>query len=318
MSRSYEKINYSIRPSKSIERKMFCEAFRKLSEFGDITKYRYVGFGSTYFSDFTLMHKALGLKNMISIEEEISDAERFEFNVPFSCITMKYGNSNDELPALPWDVRTILWLDYDRSINTSVLTDIKHFFTSAIPGSIILITLNASIYGVETGREVEEEKRLALLEDIIGKTKIPLGITGKDLHGWKTSKVFRRIMINEIEEIINARNGSQSPDNKLSFKQLFYFQYKDGAKMLTLGGIFIDEGQEETFKRCAFDKLEFFRDGDTPYEIKVPNLTLREIKYLEKFLPNSLDKSKPFLPEADKKKYSRVYRYFPLFAETEL
>jgi hypothetical protein len=63
MAGSYEKINYSLRPAKSIERKMLCDAFRRLSAFGKVENYQYIGFGSTYFSDFSLFHKALGISN---------------------------------------------------------------------------------------------------------------------------------------------------------------------------------------------------------------------------------------------------------------
>ena len=58
---SYEQINYSLRPAKQIERKMLIEAFRNLTEFGDIGSYRYIGFGSIYFSDFNQVHKSLGI-----------------------------------------------------------------------------------------------------------------------------------------------------------------------------------------------------------------------------------------------------------------
>ena len=47
---------------------MLAEAFRKLSEFGKLDSYRYVGFGSLYF-DFALFPvKCLVFKKMISIE----------------------------------------------------------------------------------------------------------------------------------------------------------------------------------------------------------------------------------------------------------
>ena len=55
MPKSYESVNYVLRPAKNIERKMFCEAFRRLAEFGRVDSYRYVGFGSTFFSDFSLV-----------------------------------------------------------------------------------------------------------------------------------------------------------------------------------------------------------------------------------------------------------------------
>src|SRR5688572_20955159 len=98
MAGSYERINYGLRPAKSIERKMLCEAFRRLSEFGSVESYVYIGFGSTYFSDFNLFHKQLGIRNMISLEKDKNNKARFEFNRPFKCITIEYGHSNEILP----------------------------------------------------------------------------------------------------------------------------------------------------------------------------------------------------------------------------
>src|SRR4051812_32120603 len=114
MSRSYERINYALRPAKSVERKMMVEAFRRLSEFRLVDTYRYIGFGSTYFADFQLIHKSLNIQAMKSIERDVENRARFEFNKPFRCIEMEFGESNLVLPTLPWaDIPTIAWLDYD-------------------------------------------------------------------------------------------------------------------------------------------------------------------------------------------------------------
>ena len=77
---SYEQVNYTIRPAKCVERKMMCEAFSRLSVFGSLKTYRYIGFGSTYFTDFTLFHRALDMNNMVSIEKDEEKAARFDFN----------------------------------------------------------------------------------------------------------------------------------------------------------------------------------------------------------------------------------------------
>ncbi len=72
MSESYMQINYSLRPAKSVERKMLCEAIKRLAVFDKIESYKYVGFGSAYFSDFSLIHRSLGIEDMLSIEKDIN------------------------------------------------------------------------------------------------------------------------------------------------------------------------------------------------------------------------------------------------------
>jgi hypothetical protein len=113
MSSSYKKINYALRPAKQVERKMMCEAFRRLAEFGAMESYRYIGFGSPYFTDFQIIHKQLNVQEMVSIEINEGDRDRFLFNRPFRCIELRFGHSNTVLPQLPWHARSIVWLDYD-------------------------------------------------------------------------------------------------------------------------------------------------------------------------------------------------------------
>ena len=52
---NFEIINYELRAAKSVERKMLCEAFSRLSLLESIKNYGYIGFGSAYFTDFSLL-----------------------------------------------------------------------------------------------------------------------------------------------------------------------------------------------------------------------------------------------------------------------
>lgn len=325
MSSTYERVNYRLRPAKHIERKMLVEAFRNLSEFGMLSSYRYIGFGSIYFSDFSLIHKALGITNMISIEKDANVSERFLFNRPFNCIDIQFGYSTGILEKLSWDQRTILWLDYDGTLKPEVFTDIQFFITRAPAGSVIVITVNAKPPSLNSGLSPDEiipalAKTVDDLKKRLGENKVPPDITGRDLRKWGTAKVYRRIITNQIEEAVSIRNGTRVVGNKLLYKQLFNFHYADGTKMLTVGGIIYDEGQQGTLEKCMFDRLEFVRSDDSLSKIDVPKLTYRELSHLDKQLPieDLSTLHAPGIPEEDCEKYSRVYRFFPTFAETEL
>ncbi|TYQ28169.1 O-methyltransferase [Pseudanabaena sp. UWO310] len=318
MTRSYQKINYSIRPAKNIERKMICDALRKLTEFRLLETYRYIGFGSLYFSDFMLFHKALNIKVMVSIENEENPdrKKRFLLNRPFGCIDMQFGHSNEILPRLDWNDNTITWLDYDGSLNESVLEDIKTICKKVTSGSILLISVNAHP-GVE--KEENGEDRLDRLKKAVGEEKVPIDVFNNHLPGWGTAAVLRRIIDNEIKEALANRNGVLREGSKIQYKQLFNFHYKDGANMLTVGGIFFDQGTQHKVSGCGFDSLPFVKIGDQPFKIEVPSLTYRELRMLDNHLPleNELPKLDG-IPESDIKTYSEVYRYFPNFAEAEL
>src|SRR5437762_3665630 len=143
MSPSYRDINFSLRPAKNVERKMLCEAFSRLACFASFADYRYVGLGSTYFSDFLLVHRRLGINDMVSIERDTANRQRFLFNRPFACIEMRFGQSTDVLPRLAWRRRTIAWLDYDGVLEDDVLADAQHLASNMISGSVLVMTLNA-------------------------------------------------------------------------------------------------------------------------------------------------------------------------------
>ena len=143
MASSFEKINYNLRPNKSIERKMMCEALSRLSFIEHLNKYRYIGLGSPYFADFILVHKNLGITDLISIEKEESKKNRFEFNIPYSGIKMHYGLSTTIIPNLELDKKkNIIWLDYDDKISDFMFSDIDSFFLNSKTGSFFIMSVN--------------------------------------------------------------------------------------------------------------------------------------------------------------------------------
>ena len=318
---SYEKINYALRPAKSIERKMMVEALRKLAPFGNVSSYRYIGFGSTYFSDFVLVHRALGISNMVSIEMDVENRDRFTFNRPYRCVTIEFGGSNEVLPTLPWTVRTIAWLDYDGPLDASVLADVRFFVANAVAGSVLIVSVNSESDRPPGGAGANvADYRMTKLKERVGETKVPDDVQGKQLPKWGTAGVYRRIITNEIQSTLAERNGALEAGSRFEYQPLFHFRYADNAKMLTVGGLLYDEGQDAQMKSCNFERLDFIRTNGEPYLIEAPNLTYREIRHLDRQLPCSTTTSldAPGVPAEDVRKYSDVYRYFPTFAETEI
>jgi hypothetical protein len=313
MPGSYTYINYGLRPAKHIERKMLCEAFRRLSEFGALESYRYIGFGSIYYSDFSLFHKGLGISNLHNIEKDSYNKLRFEFNSPFKCIQQHFGESNDELPKLNWDIRSIVWLDYDDPLDSKMLADVAFVTAQCLQGSVLVISVNAQ-------PDKFDSEPLKQLKERVGDGKTPEDIKDENLRGWGTASIYRRILLNQIDETLTRRNGGLTPGNRICFKQFFNFHYSDNSKMLTIGGLFYDEGQSAIVAKCNFPGLHFVREADAPFRIEVPLLTIREIRHLDKQLPtdNVATLTSDQVPPGDTEKYSRFYRYFPTFGEVDL
>ncbi len=70
MGQTGDKIDYSLRLQKNVERKILGDIIRTLDFFGSIDKYRYIGFGSFYFKDFILLHEKFNIQSGISIEQD--------------------------------------------------------------------------------------------------------------------------------------------------------------------------------------------------------------------------------------------------------
>jgi len=324
---SFTKFRYALRPAKNIERKMLCEALGNLSCIASIRSYRYVGFGSVEFVDFSLFHQRLGIRDMLSIERAEEFEDRFEFNKPYSCIKIEWGMSHAVLPTLDWSKRTILWLDYDRPLNRDILGDIELLVSSTRSGSVIIVTVNAEPQKTFESDNIHET-RLKALVSRVGADHLPLilgdggtrrPLRGADLAKWGLAKVSRDIIHNVIQKTLNDRNGALTARAQLQYKQLFNFRYADTAKMLTVGGILLNSRDQSKLPRGVFEQLEFVSCDDKPYYIESALLTLRELRHLDRCLtPTGYVQQPPnWLPKRECHKYRRIYRYFPTFAEVE-
>ena len=310
MSASFEDINYSLRPAKSIERKMICESLRHLTSFAKLQNYQYIGFGSPYYTDFRLFHKSLGMKKLVSIEKEITKEKRFKYNKPFNCIKLFMEHSNNILPTLNWKGKSIVWLDNDDKLDDHILSDIQTVCSSVESGSVVLISVNV--------KPERLNERVTDLKKRITTIPLPSKLTESKLGGKHFSDICREIMNDAIQKFVHERNGIETEENKYNYKQIYNFEYADGADMLTLGGIIYQKKDEEKVNQCEFEKLEFIRFTSDPLRIRVPSLTFREIHALEKKMPSyKLDKCKIPVPDKDKEMYSHIYRFFPTFAEAD-
>jgi len=316
MAKTFEDIHYGLRPGKNVERKMMVEVIKNLSHIYPLKDYQYIGFGSTYFTDFRLFHRRLGIENMISIEKVSQAEDRVRFNKPFDCIRLEFGRSDDKLPNVPWDHPTILWLDYEGKLQSYMFDDIEQFAAFAPPGSMLFVTVNAK----PTPRKHlgGERDRLDELREQIGENNIPRGTSKNDLRKWGLSDVYRNIILRKInEEMLPPRNMEE--ESELEFRQLVNYRYNDGAKMMTVGGILytpeISEGFDAAFPDTAEDTNPELQKNDEYYEIKTPKLTFEEMNQLDKSLPTDPLENEVPVPETAKEDYADIYRYYPKYSE---
>jgi hypothetical protein len=310
---SFDIVNYSIRPSKSIQRSLVFEGIQALQAAARIQYSHYVGFGSVWFSDFQIAHKALGIEKMISIEGDEIGYRRAKFNRPFNSVRLERGYSNDVLPALlgnerinkkPW----IIWLDYDQGISENKIDDFRTVAEQAPENSIVLITLNASpaILGKKAQNRPERLRRL------FGAV-VPDDLASDACKDEEASNTVAELVLKFLKSTVRAaaRNCDFSPAFQLS--------YKDGASMLTVGGILSSRAD-----KAAIEKLISSTNWACIEKRKIiaPHLTMKEVAVLQAQLPrrtnltrSNLQRLGFDLTEEQIAVFERYYRYYPNFAQ---
>ena len=317
---SYQKINYALRASKNIERKMLVQVFRRLASFRPLHDYQYIGFGSLYFSDFILFHKILGMTKMVSIECDESARERFEFNKPYGYIDLQFGYSNTVLPEIDLSDQAIIWLDYDGKLDKNVLGDITILLNKIRSGVMILFTINvhpdadSDAEGLTT--EQKSEQRIERFGKSVGKENIPITTSKKDYTPRDFPSLCKKVIEAKIAQTLTHRNNPVPPEQQLNCSQVVYFNYNDGVSMSTIGYVFYSNEDVTKFNESNFSDLPFFNDTDTPYKIDFANLTQREARYIESLIPIDYTalQSKG-IPIKDIVNYENTYLYYPHYIE---
>lgn len=321
-------VPYSLRPAKNIERKMMGEAFARLAPLCPLSKYRYIGFGSEFFNDFALYHETLGIRDMLSIEHDVARVPRCEFNRPYNCIKVEPGTASEVLPKLKWEPRSIVWLDYMDKLERSVLEDVSLVVAAASSGSLLVWTVNAHPWGdgadgqdASRIRATELPKhRVVKLRESLSPTFVPDEWVRESLAKWGLAAVYHKLIRAEIDRVLSDRNASARPADKLTFQQCFHFRYQDGQRMLTIGGVLLNPADAENLGADPFDGLSFIRKAEDALEIKPPVLTGREVRHLSQLFPHdeATTKFESWLTHEEIENFRQVYRYYPVYAESEL
>lgn len=206
--------------------------------------------------------------------------------------------------------------------------DMATFFHRALSGSVFIISVNVDLKENDGSSKTTNEKVNAKLNKDIDVRKRILGsVFKKDLTKNDYYSVVRGVIDNEINEIIIERNKLEAKE-KFSYKQIFNILYQDGQAMLTVGGILFSDKDKEKVEQMNFKNLDFIMTEDKLFEIRVPNLTYREIHALDKHLPDfninaeakekALKELKGVVSDDEINKYAKIYRYYPNYTESNL
>lgn len=309
---SFDAVNYSLRPSKSIQRQIIFEDVKRLQAEIDFERLVYIGFGSIWFTDFIMAHKQLSIEDMYSIESHPIGFRRAQFNQPYKTVSVIEGLSSDVLPKLfqnqPLMERSwMIWLDYDYELNESMVADLRSVIENAPANSILLATFNANEKGY--GRAPDRPARLRELLGSIVPDELPKDACQDDRLQQTLADLVLDFMTAIGAEI--ARPGG--------FVRGFRVIYRDSTPMVTVGGVLPSKGALRTV-RSIIDDAAWLSRPVKP--IKAPHLTTREAALLQAQLPCVSKLSRASvqllgfdLEDEQIETFENYYRQYPAFAQ---
>jgi hypothetical protein len=310
---SFDAVNYSLRPSKSIQRQIVFDGVRLLQAKIDLGGLAYFGFGSIWFTDFVMAHKLLNVNEMVSIESNEIGYRRAKFNSPFKTVTVRKGLSSVVLPTLyvdalyvdrPW----MIWLDYDYEFRESIKLDIRSVIENCPrKNSILLVTFNGkdSRYGQATDRA-------ELLRIMLGAV-VPDELSKEECEGDR--------MRDTLADLVLAYMGAVAAENSRQggFVPAFRLIYQDSAPMVTVGGV-LPVTQDAQATRSAVAAKDW--PGQPAKPIRAPHLTIREAAALQSQLPCRQGLSRKDvqalgfdLEDEQIEAFQNYYRQYPAFAQ---
>jgi hypothetical protein len=339
---SFERIDYQIRSNKHIERQLIFDRISKARTRFDFSNYTYIGFGSVWFVDFRMAHRRLGINRMMSIEHA-DFADRAAFNAPLGCIEVVPGEASKVLKKISneiWSEPTMCWLDYDGCLDLSVVDDLATILDSAAPGSVLLVSLNANFQSYRprnvNGPRRRENTARGQIETILSGITVPprfnelpasVSVAHPDIAAENFPEMLAVMTLTwMMHRMKSSKRTSVDEDHSvLELLPLFNYFHKDGADMVTVGGVIIPSSLKKTMQNEIGAGITLsIHDKTLPIHerIDLVPMTLAEKSLLDTCLPRS---GEEFIESAKKKgiklsdenllKYQRYYREFPVFLE---
>lgn len=221
-------VSYDLRPAKQTERRILLDLIALGRECGlEISSYRYVGMGANRFYDYLLLHRYLGIQNMVSLENDPNMVERARFNAPYGFIEVREQSTTDFIRFDEFDGRSIYWFDYDGAIGTEVVGDIYSLERAVSPGDFIFVTVSG-----EPPRMLRNKNSTARADwytDTFGEVANQIQPEDCEDNTFKQS-VHNILRTTFRHAFTNTRDVFSMP------LQIFY---RDGTQMVTVGGCYL-------------------------------------------------------------------------------
>lgn len=294
MSGSGADIPYHLRTAKAADRSLFVDLLRRLERWKPLDRHVYASMGGYPMADHHRVHRVLGLRNMLSFDENARAVPRQLFNRPTKdcrCVGMTSGEFVADPRAAYASVglggcpNHIAWLDYTKPADLRLqLDELVSLVQASDVGDLLRITLNANeraIKGVKPEMKQPEERleaRLKTLEGDLGDY-LPEDVTPDDL----TTEVYPLLLARLVRNAVCGAAASTSRIVPLSI-----VTYADGQRMMATTMAVVsqedaDEGPHEAANLNSWPLAS--REWSDVHDLRIATLTSRERELLDRNLP---------------------------------
>jgi len=327
-------IPYHLRQNKAVERNLFIELLTRVGRVRNISGYEYIGFGGPFMEDHKILHAALRMEKMHSIERDQNTFLRQQFNYPAKFITLHCKESGEFFRTHNFSEQgTVVWLDYTAAEELNEQLNEFHGVVAKLDTfDVAKITLNASTLGLGQFADIKETEKAAKRREVLVKripAYVPADLTDKDLKAKIYPTTLQRCVQNSLKDLSARISG-------LYFHPLSSFAYSDGQTMLTITGMVFKASDDIAVKKFVDDsRLALWPFANLewlpPHSIDMPALSAKERMKLDECLP--VDKNSPASPaetlvnhlgfrpgaaNGELSNYAKYYRQFPHFSKVIL
>lgn len=269
--------------------------------------------GANRLYDFLLVHRYLGINNMISLEYDPGMFERARFNCPYSFIDVLPETAESYIGDDPFQEPAVLWLDYDKGISRRIVADIASLAIKLKVGDFCFVT----VYGgpPDALDRKNDEERLVWFQDVLADVSGDVSL--EDVERSSFPKAVHKTLVSAFQNAFASRRDG-------AFIPFLQIQYSDSVPMMTVGGGLLADGQVHAFKARMADALPFLALGETKiYRIRSLNLTERERALFDLATTKRRKRSPEYnalrklgFKDSDLKAYKDLLRYLPRYVET--
>ena len=306
-------VSYDLRPAKQTERRILLDlvALGRACGF-ELSGYRYVGMGANRFYDFLLLHRYLGIHNMVSLEHDSRMVERARFNAPYSFIEVREQSTTEFIELDEFAVRSIYWFDYDSAIGPEVVADIYSLGTAVSPGDFIFVTVNGEPPGAVS--TLSSSQRVDWYTETFGDVANQIQPTDCE----------KRTFNQSVHKLLCATFRHAFASATDVFSMPLQILYRDSTEMVTVGGCYLRAADNEVFRLRCQQELPFLAvEGDAPYSIPRLSLSERERQIFDLAATGRRKNSKAFnqlrsmgFKDRDVERHRELIRYIPRYVET--